>query len=651
MSLNLYNFFHLNLAYSAIEEEDRLEVIERCYWPLLQLAARHDLPFGIELSGYTLETITELAPDWIVELRRLITEGPCELIGCGYAQVIGPLVPSEIIAANLRIGHKVYEQILGIRPNIALLNEQAYSAGLVPLYLEAGYEAIIMEWDNPARGHPEWDPEYRYLPQRAQGSRGEQISLIWNKSIGFQKFQRYAHGELELEELLEYVRGHISDHVRVFPVYGNDIEIFDYRPGRYMTEASIQEEGEWKRIDVLYQALLGEAGMQFVRPSEVLGLRAEAKADQLLRLESAAQPIPVKKQDKYNIVRWAVTGRDDLGINTRCWRIFEGLKKDTAPSAADWKALCYLWSSDFRTHITDKRWKRYIERLESFEARLALKTPKEATPESSPGHLQPAITVEKKGRMLEVRGERLVVRLNCQRGLALDAFTDLTVSTKPLCGTLHHGYFDDIGWGADYYSGHLVFESPGQHKITDLSPVEPQVTQSGGLVHVTATISTPLGPVEKHWVIDDRIGRLQLSYQIDWSKPTIGSLRLAHITLMPEAFMKDKLCYQSHNGGQTMETALLGDGSLCHGQAVSSLISARQAVGMTNGIVTLGDTHRRIQLTSDKQKAALIAMVDHQRVDKSHFTRVALSAREVDDTSRAKPVGILEVDCEIGVMC
>lgn len=54
--LRLYSFFHLNLAYSAIEEEERPQAIERCYWPLLRLARQRGLPFGIELSGYTLET-------------------------------------------------------------------------------------------------------------------------------------------------------------------------------------------------------------------------------------------------------------------------------------------------------------------------------------------------------------------------------------------------------------------------------------------------------------------------------------------------------------------------------------------------------------------------------------------------------------------
>jgi len=40
-----------------------------------------------------------------------------------------------------------------------------------------------------------------------------------------------------------------------------------------------------------------------------------------------------------------------------------------------------------------------------------------------------------------------------------------------LCGTLPHGYYDDINWGADYYTGHLVLESPGYRRITDLKTV------------------------------------------------------------------------------------------------------------------------------------------------------------------------------------
>ena len=211
--LQLYTIFHLNIAYSSIEEEQRLDVIRRCYWLLLHLVREYNLPFGIEATAYTLEAIAAIDPAWVEELRWLTCQGHCEFIGSGYAQIIGPLVPAEVNTANLRLENVVYENLLGVRPDIALVNEQAYSAGLVQHYIDAGYRAIAMEWDNPYRCHPEWNPEWRYFPQIACGQHGEEIPLIWNNAIAFQKFQRYAHGEMELGEYKEYLFGHLADQI------------------------------------------------------------------------------------------------------------------------------------------------------------------------------------------------------------------------------------------------------------------------------------------------------------------------------------------------------------------------------------------------------------------------------------------------------
>jgi len=315
-NLKLYTIFHLNLVYSSIEEDQRAEVIKSCYRPLLELARRYELPLGIEISGYSLELAAELDPGLLEELRFLVTEGPCEFIGSGYAQLIGPLVPAKVNTKNLLLGNKVYQGLLGFQPEIALVNEQAYSAGLIQHYLEAGYKAVIMEWDNPARFHPEWTNNWRYFPQLAKGPGSEKIALLWNNSIAFQKFQRYAHGELGLEEYLVYLQSHIGDKPRAFPLYGNDVEIFDFRPGRYKTEALLHPDGEWSRIALLFQAIGRNKQLSLVTPSAVLGLLEQPDAGNLVSLESPEQQTPVKKQGKYNLTRWAVTGRDDIGINT-----------------------------------------------------------------------------------------------------------------------------------------------------------------------------------------------------------------------------------------------------------------------------------------------------------------------------------------------
>lgn len=643
--LHLYNFFHLNLAYSAIEESDWARVIERCYWPLLNLARKRNLPFGIELSGYTLETIASIDPDWVVELASLVSDGPCELIGSGYAQVIGPLVPPDVTIANLRIGHEVYQEMLGVRPNLALINEQAFSSGLVPLYLSAGYEAIIMEWDNPSREHPEWLPEWRYLPQRVNGTGQSSVDLIWNQSIAFQKFQRYAHGELKLDEMLDYVRSHKASHPRAFPLYGSDVEIFDFRPGRYITEAKIQKEGEWRRIDALYGALLQMPEVRFIQPNKVMMLRDQPGARCCLELSSAAQPIPVKKQDKYNAVRWAVTGRDDLGINTMCRRIYAAMRKSSAAVEQDWKELCYLWSSDFRTHITEKRWTAYQQRLLQFSKRWCDEGDgnSDTAPSRKPNFrhtasARPSIEVRRRGHFLELRGERIEVRLNCLRGLALDAFTDKALGQSPVFGTLHHGHFDDIRWGADYYSGHLVLEVPGHTKITDLNAVEPEVFETEVGLCIKADIPTPLGVIHKSWIIEDLNGRVRLTQSFDWAEPLLGSLRLGHITLLNDFFDTDRLCLRTHNGGTDFESFNLSGREVSHGRPVSFLVSASQAIGMSEGVVDIGDDEHRLILECDMTKTSLIGLVTHLNVKGKHFTRLAFSARELDDTSKVAAI-------------
>ena len=642
--LRLFAFFHLNLAYSSIEEDQRAEVVQRCYWPLLRLVRTLELPVGIEASAYTLDCIKSIDPGWAVEFATLCSEGLCELIGSGYVQLIGPLVPPEVNAVNLRLGNEAYERFLGIRPSIALVNEQAYSAGLVQHYLDARFRAIIMEWDNPSRYHPEWSPEFRYLPQIACGQHGEEIPLIWNKSIAFQKFQRLAHGEMELEEYLPYLYGHLSETARMFPVYGNDVEIFDFRPGRYRTEPTLGEIGEWERISRLFDAILKEERFEFILPSATLDWMGAPGAGNRLRLESAEDPVPVKKQEKYNITRWAVTGRNDLGINSRCRRLYDALRdKDKERSETDdesWRELCYLWSSDFRTHITDQRWSAYLGRLEVFEQRLDIgrKTAASGSSRIMEAHLPAGFRSRREGRFLKLENDLVQVVLNCRRGLAIDSLVVKKISDKSLLGTLPHGYYQDIALGADYYSGHLMLETPGQPKITDLSAVEPHVgcAEEGDSVIVEGKVATPLGMIRKRIRVSAE-GQLGIEYKLWWEEMPPGALRLAHVTLNPEAFHPEHLYFESHNGGFLPERFSVGAKRIEHGRSVSFLVSAGGAMGMTGGELSLGDGERTVKVQTHPDQACVVAQVTFIPVVGSFFYRASFSAAELDETCRNRP--------------
>ena len=637
--LNLFAIFHLNLAYSSIEEEQRSEVVERCYWPLLRLAKKHNLPLGIEATGYTLEEIVKTDPEWIEELRFLVTEGNCEFVGSGYSQIIGPLVPADVNAANLRIGNHVYKQLLDLQPRIALVNEQAYSAGLLRHYLDSGYEAIVMEWDNPFLCNPDWDPEWRYLPQTACDQHGGEIPILWNKSIAFQKFQRYAQGEMELPEYLQYLLSHTSGNPRAMSLYGNDVEIFDFRPGRYITESIIHEKSEWERIENLFENLKHNEKYVLVCPSDVVKMLSEPGAGNRLSLESPEQPIPVKKQGKYNITRWAVTGRDDLGINTACWQTYQAMKKGDSSSDEDWKELCYLWSSDFRTHITKKRWEGYLERLEVSSNRWGKRSSEwtdAGRKNKKTGTGSPLVQPE--GRFLKVDTDHLSIAINRSRGMTIDKLHFKEVGPVPQVVTLPHGYFDDISLGADWYTGHLVHEGPGKPKVTDLNPTELTVEESEIEIMVTGKVATLLGPVNKTVIVSLQKPSVALKYSLNWETVPIGALRLGHITLNPEAFGSESLFFKTHNGGFKPDTFRLQGHRVEQGTPVSFLVSAESGMGMTEGWLEFGDDRTGLRVESNRSELAVIGLVTYREAGGKFFYRISFSAGELDETQKARDI-------------
>jgi len=161
---------------------------------------------------------------------------------------------------------------------------------------------------------------------------------------------------------------------------------------------------EWLRLEAAFTSIAKEARM--VRPSETLSLLGLPGAGRILSLESPECPVPVKKQRKYNLARWAVTGRDNLAINAACQRVYEGMLASNAP---DWKELCTLWASDFRTHVTEKRWNAYRARLEAAEAKWSKPLPPRPEPHGD--------VIE--DRYFEVKTPWLNATLDRRRGLAL----------------------------------------------------------------------------------------------------------------------------------------------------------------------------------------------------------------------------------------
>jgi hypothetical protein len=564
--------------------------------------------------------------------------------------MIGPLVPGRVTAESLRLGLESYRRLLGVRPRLALVNEQAYAGGLVALYRAAGFEALLMDWDNPAAHHPEWDAEHQYLPHYAVGPAGDRIALIWSNTALFQQLQRLAHGDTGLAAYRDFVRAKRGARPRGLCLYASDAEVFDFRPGRFTTEEKLSGTGEWARIEAALKAVVQD-GATLVAPSASLALLDRPGAGKHLILESPACPVPVKKQRKYNLARWAVTGRDNLSINAACERIYQGMivrehrpgeveagspaagslgaSAPGRPTQEDWKELCYLWASDFRTHLTQKRWDAYCARLESAERKWS-EPPKRAIPAPSIPPLQ--------DRFITIATPQVTARLDRRRGLAVQSL-HFASQPRAAVGGLPHGYFDDIALQADWYTGDCVFEAPGEHKLTDLEWCEARIeTAANGDVIAHARIDTPKGVIEKRMCFSAAVPRVTFDLTFDWQDWGKGVLRLGHFTLLPEAFDADALMLATTHGG-TRETFALAEQAIDHGAAVSFLVSSSHGLGMTEGWAEIGDGRTNLRIEVDRKVAPLLGMLTHRpagahRGGKSLFCQLQLSALELDDTSK-----------------
>ncbi|HEY2010065.1 MAG TPA: hypothetical protein VGH23_13810 [Rhizomicrobium sp.] len=623
--LRVFAVFHLNLAFSSIEEERRAQVIQSCYWPLLRLAEQYP-HIGVEASGYTLEEIARLDSGWIARARELVAANRIELIGSGYSQMIGPLVPARVIAENLRIGNEAYETLLGVKPAVVLVNEQAFSAGLVEHYLNAGYRALLMDWDNPSANHPKWDGEHQYLPQYAAGLDGRRIALLWTNTVAFQQMQRFVHDDIPLETYMRFVRARRAFSTRALCLYASDAEIFDFRPGRFRTEGKLPSTSEWERLNNALSAVTAEPGINLIGPSHVLKLIDREGGGNLLQLESANCPVPVKKQRKYNLARWAVTGRDNTAVNAACERIYRGMLESPVP---DWKELCYLWASDFRTHLTERRWAAFRARLEAAEAKYALPGPAAVIAPA----VEPATD-----RHLNIETRMISARLDRRRGLALERLR-FDGNEHAIVGCIAHGTFEEISLQADWYTGDCVFEAPGEVKVTDLEWCDARIQKTdGGDVIAHASVDTIKGRIEKQMRFSASERRIDFDitfYWADWGK---GVLRLGHFTLLPDAFALDRLRLATTNGGGRECFSLHGR-AIDHGAPVSFLVSSSHGLGMTEGWAEIGDDRTRLRIEVDRQTAPLMGLLTHRPTRRANgsaglFCQLQLSALELDDTRK-----------------
>jgi len=351
--LYYYAIFHANLSFSCIAKDQYAKILDKCYWPIADLVGK-GYKLGLEFSSSTLLAISRVDPSFIEEISSLWMDGKCDIIGSGVIQNIFPLIPDEVNRVNLSEARKDYIKLFGRMPEIGFVNEQTYSAGIPEIFSEAGYKSIIMDWDN-ASEYNNYPLDLRYHPVLVKYPHGKCMPVIWNSSLNSYKFQRCIYNRLSIDDFVTSVMSHRNPgHDRALTLYGTDWEIFDYRPG---TQQDVH--GEIEKIEKLLRKLAECEYAQLATASEIL---KKFPPEQVVKIETPECPVPCKNRDDYNALRWAVSGRDNVYLNTQCYKIYNKLKLlEFFNGLSDgnnqyWRELNELWGSDLRTKTTDEKY-------------------------------------------------------------------------------------------------------------------------------------------------------------------------------------------------------------------------------------------------------------------------------------------------------
>ena len=353
-NLYLYSIFHGNLNYSSIPSETYEDIIDTCYWPILDIIKEYKIKPGIEFPVNTIKTIEKIDPLFLEELKKCISNKKCELIFSSKEQTVFPLVPEEINLKNLIVGKKEIEKIFSTNIETAYINEQQFSSGLVPLYSESNIKNVITMWEWMSKV-TDLTKQTKFFPKKIIKNSSE-LNIIWNSYIAYQKFQRYVDGILNKKEYLTYILKQQSNTDSCFPWYGSDMEIFGYKNPVLGLEG---KGNEIQRFREILNELEKNKQIKFEFPTRILEIFPPTEK---IEMSSAKFAISGKKQDKFVVTRWAACGRDNSSTNTMCYHLFKKiqilktLNKNKSIIERYTNELIDCWASDYRTHTTEQKY-------------------------------------------------------------------------------------------------------------------------------------------------------------------------------------------------------------------------------------------------------------------------------------------------------
>jgi len=144
--LSIAMFFHWNILYAEISDDERRELPKRSYEPALDLLSDHPgITAAVELSGATLQELAQHCPQLIDKMKKLVDRGQVELLGSTWQSPFLLDVREEHFARHVRMYLKLHTEIFGSHPEGLYTPEYCADERLPRILREYGYTWFV-DW-------------------------------------------------------------------------------------------------------------------------------------------------------------------------------------------------------------------------------------------------------------------------------------------------------------------------------------------------------------------------------------------------------------------------------------------------------------------------------------------------------------------------
>ncbi len=134
--------FHANLQYAEIPKSEINKVIEKSYIPAITKLIREDIPFALNITGFSLN----LLPKNILDIIREGIESELIILtGTSYTHAILPLLPLKRMWEHIERDLKVKKEFFDFSPNLFWPPELAYDPILPAMLRDLGYEHVFVD--------------------------------------------------------------------------------------------------------------------------------------------------------------------------------------------------------------------------------------------------------------------------------------------------------------------------------------------------------------------------------------------------------------------------------------------------------------------------------------------------------------------------